>query len=52
MERTIKPPIEKEVTTIEGETTIQEEYHYNIRIQSKDILTKPRETPPEKAYSD
>ena len=52
MESTINPPIEEEVTTREGETTIQEEDHQNIHIQSKSILTKPGETPPKKSYSD
>ena len=52
MESMINMPIEEEATTREGETTIQEEDHYNIQLQSKDILTKLRETPPEKAYSD
>ena len=52
MESMINPPIEEEVTTREGETTIQEEDHQNIHIQSKSILTKPGETPPKKSYSD
>lgn len=51
MESTIKPPIEEDATTRERETTIQEDHH-NTQIQSKAILSKPGETPPEKSYSD